>query len=64
MGLVLHRPICKGCGGKGYVSNEGLVPRTCEVCDGEGVKTNPLVTLLAIITLVVTTIGPIWYYLR
>jgi DnaJ-class molecular chaperone len=57
-------PTCKGCDGEGYVRGEGLVPRTCEVCDGEGKKTPLSITVGLLVLTVVTTVAPIWFWLR
>jgi DnaJ-class molecular chaperone len=55
-------PPCKACKGRGYHLTECVTPMTCEVCGGDGRKWNMLVTLGTLLFVVVTTVGPIWWF--
>lgn len=53
---------CHGCNGEGHYSDwPGGTPLTCEVCNGEGTKVNPLVMLSWIVLMILLTGAPFLY---
>jgi len=62
--LLFKKPACKSCKGAGHHSQGGLLPQTCETCNGCGYKIDPLLTAVGIAVLIITMVGPLWLLAR
>lgn len=52
-------PKCPDCNGTGRLEFEGLMPRTCDRCNGQGTYTNPVALIVGLALIVITTLVPL-----